>query len=406
MSGVEISGCTAETFGGAIYYTTNAIVQGTLTNVAISNCDAATGDGGGVYVEAGHFTVRGGSIEGCTAQNGGAVYTSADTFAVTTDSGGNGTRIANCTATSASTVKGGAIYVTSGTATLFGASIAECATTYTGTASSDSYSRGGAVYNDGGTIEINDTTISACTTFSSRSNGYGGAIYNTNGSLELNNCILIGAGTSTSPDANSGGAVYNSRGGTVSITGGSFSGFYVSGDGGAIGSSGSAVSLEIDGATISGCTADAGGGIYATVGTVTITGVEISGCTAGSGGGGGIFIFSNDVSLTMTGGSISGCTATAGGSGIFADWSSTFTWNSGSIAGNTGTGGDSCQLHIDGSTLDASGNSGVTFTESSAVADLCLGSYTFLGSVFSSVLKKPDGTTDDSGGGTRYYSYN
>lgn len=88
----------------------------------------------------------------------------------------------------------------------------------------------------------------------------------------------------------------------------------------------------MDGGTISGCEADAGGGLYAEKSsTVNINNGTISGCTAGAGGG--LYVVGS--TLNIKGGTISECfvSDTGKGGGLFAD-QSTLTISGGTIKGN------------------------------------------------------------------------
>ena len=85
----------------------------------------------------------------------------------------------------------------------------------------------------------------------------------------------------------------------------------------------------MDGGTISGCTADKGGGLYADNSIVTINNGTISGCKARMGAGGGLYA-TNQSTITINNGTISGCEAGAGG-GLYAD-NSIVTINNGTIS--------------------------------------------------------------------------
>ena len=86
----------------------------------------------------------------------------------------------------------------------------------------------------------------------------------------------------------------------------------------------------MDGGTISGCTADKGGGLYADNSIVTINNGTISGCKARMGAGGGLYA-TNQSTITIKDGTISGCEAGAGG-GLYVD-GSTVTISGGTISG-------------------------------------------------------------------------
>ncbi len=106
----------------------------------------------------------------------------------------------------------------------------------------------------------------------------------------------------------------------------------------------------MDGGTISGCEADAGGGLYADNSTVTINSGTISKCTAQADNGGGLY--ADNSTVTISGGTISGCKGVWGG-GLYAENSSTIEISGGTISGCTvGAGGG---LFVDSSTVRISG---------------------------------------------------
>ena len=134
----------------------------------------------------------------------------------------------------------------------------------------------------------------------------------------------------------------------------------------------------MDGGTISGCEADAGGGLYADNSTVTINNGTISECTAAIKEGGGLYatngstininsgtiskctaqadngggLYADNSTVTISGGTISGCKGVLGG-GLYAEKSSTVNINNGTISGCTaGAGGG---LYVVGSTLNIKG---------------------------------------------------
>ena len=103
----------------------------------------------------------------------------------------------------------------------------------------------------------------------------------------------------------------------------------------------------MDGGTISGCTADKGGGLYADNSIVTINNGTISGCKARMGTGGGLYA-TNQSTININRGTISGCEAGTGG-GLYATNQSTININRGTISGcEAGTGGG---LYADKSTV-------------------------------------------------------
>ena len=92
----------------------------------------------------------------------------------------------------------------------------------------------------------------------------------------------------------------------------------------------------MEGGTISGCSAYAGGGLYATNSSkITIKKGTISGCKAVNGYGGGLYA-ENYSTVTIEGGTISGCCTTSDigmGGGLYA-YSSTITISGGTIENN------------------------------------------------------------------------
>ena len=106
----------------------------------------------------------------------------------------------------------------------------------------------------------------------------------------------------------------------------------------------------MDGGTISGCTADKGGGLYADNSIVTINNGTISGCKARMGAGGGLYA-TNQSTITIKDGTISGCEAGAGG-GLYVD-GSTVTISGGTISGCEGRWGGG--LYVEGSTVTIKG---------------------------------------------------
>ena len=110
----------------------------------------------------------------------------------------------------------------------------------------------------------------------------------------------------------------------------------------------------MSGGTISGCTANEGGGLYATnQSTITISGGTISGCKAPSSDkGNGSGLYANKSTINISGGTISGCEGRWGG-GLYAENSSTIEISGGTISGcKVGAGGG---LFVDSSTIRISG---------------------------------------------------
>ena len=127
---------------GAVYVAANSKFN--MTGGAIQGCLVRQGNGGGVYVNGGQFTMNGGSITDCTADGfGGGVYVLAGTFKL------DGGSITNCTAGG-----GGGVFVymkgsTRGIFEMTGGSIADCTAKY----GSALYLYNGIMYADGGTVD-------------------------------------------------------------------------------------------------------------------------------------------------------------------------------------------------------------------------------------------------------------
>ena len=155
----------------------------------------------------------------------------------------------------------------------------------------------------------------------------------------------------------------------------------------------------MDGGTISGCEADAGGGLYADNSTVTINNGTISECTAAIKEGGGLYA-TNGSTININSGTISKCTAQAdNGGGLYAD-NSTVTISGGTISGCEGVWGgglyaeNSSTIEISGGTISGCtvGAGGGLFVDSSTVR--------ISGGIISKCI------TSDTGNGGGLYAYN
>ena len=208
----------------------------------------------------------------------------------------------------------------------------------------------------GGVIENCSRAVMADsgTTF----NMYGGEIRNREGSRGsgvhvFEATFVMSGGTISGCTANEGGGLYAKNQSTITIEGGTISGCEA-GVGGGLYVDGSAVTIS--GGTISGCEAaiNEGGGLYATnQSTITISGGTISGCKAPSSDkGNGSGLYANKSTINISGGTISGCEGRWGG-GLYAENSSTIEISGGTISGcKVGAGGG---LFVDSSTIRISG---------------------------------------------------
>ena len=217
----------------------------------------------------------------------------------------------------------------------------------------------------GGVIENCSRAVMADsgTTF----NMYGGEIRNCGGGRGSGNgggvrvyeaTFVMSDGTISGCSADMGGGLCAEKSSTVTISGGTISGCTAlspdKGNGGGLYVEGS--TLTIERGTISGCTArNNGGGLYATnsstnSSTVTISGGTISGCSAREGGG----LYADNSAIEISGGVISGCKEIGAGGGLYADHSTVTINNNGTISGCTAIG-DGGGLYADNSTINISG---------------------------------------------------
>ena len=166
--------------------------------------------------------------------------------------------------------------------------------------------------------------------------------------------FVMSGGTISECSADNGGGLCAENSSTVTITGGTISGCKAPlGNGGGLYADNSTITISdgtISGSTISGCSAGAGGGLYATNSSeITISGGTISGCTADTGGG---LYATNSSKITINKGTISGCTGELG-CGLYATNSSEITISGGTISGCTGLRGGG--LYADNSTVTITG---------------------------------------------------
>lgn len=165
--------------------------------------------------------------------------------------------------------------------------------------------------------------------------------------------FIMDGGTISGCTADKGGGLYADNS-AVTINKGTISECSADKGGGLYAKNSSTVTIS--GGTISGCEAaiNEGGGLYATnQSTITISGGTISGCKAPSSDkGNGSGLYANKSTITISGGTISGCEGRWGG-GLYAENSSTIEISGGTISGcKVGAGGG---LFVDSSTIRISG---------------------------------------------------
>ena len=297
-------------YGGVIENCSRAVMadSGTTFNMyggEIRNREGSRGSG--VHVFEATFVMSGGTISGCTANEGGGLY--ATNQSTITISGGT---ISGCSAGA-----GGGLYATnSSTITINNGTISGCKA---------SLGAGGGLYaKNKSTITINNGTISGCEA------GVGGGLY-VDGSA-----VTISGGTISGCEAaiNEGGGLYATNQSTITISGGTISGCKApsSDKGNGSGLYANKSTINISGGTISGCEGRWGGGLYAeNSSTIEISGGTISGCKVGAGGG----LFVDSSTIRISGGIISECfvSDTGKGGGLYAE-NSTLTISGGTIKGN------------------------------------------------------------------------
>lgn len=262
----------------------------------ITNSKTAAPWAGGVNVN-GSFTLAGGTIYKCSANNGGGVQIQQNSKMIMT-----GGTIKDCTAVAAESSfyfgKGGGVQNKGGTFEMRGGTIENCTAEC-----SDSLYGGGGVYNDSSSsFVLQGGTIKNCS-----------ATRNGGGVNSFGNFSMSG-GTISNCRANSGGGVYNYNSGTFKMNGGTIdncdaeSTDTVLGCGGGVDNDGA---FEMTGSTIKNCSADIRGGGVSNRGTFTMADIDttvatIDNCSAGDGGG----VYNGDnSSFKMNGGIIKNCSA-------------------------------------------------------------------------------------------------
>ncbi len=273
--------------------------------------------GGAINATAGNITVSG-TIQNCSAAEGGAIYHSGNGTITLNGTGA----IQNNTATSGN---GGAIWLAGGMVKVSGTSKI--------TGNKAESGNGGAVYADG-IVEIEIDQGGAITGNTAKE---GGAIYaNATATIsisETENVTVKPAVTGNTATTGNGGAIYV-NGGSVSVSGGSISGNKAeNGQGGAVYSSNASITVSGTAEVNNNNTAKEGGAVYTVSGPVTISGGSVDSNTASTGSGGAVYAGSGNV--LMSGGSLSGNTSTAGSGGAVYAGSGNVSVSGGSLSNNT-----------------------------------------------------------------------
>ena len=193
--GGTFSGNSAVTGGGGAISTANAAV--TVSGGTISG--NMSGRGGAVFVQSGGFTVSGGTIQSNTATvEGGAIYAYGGVTTITVSGGTIASNKANAS--------GGAIFVSKNVSNAV-VSVSNA------TISNNEAKNGGVVFFEKmGTLTFNNATVQS----NKAKDGFGGVAYTRKGT------ISVTGGEFTGNSAVSGGVFYATAGGTLTINSGTF----------------------------------------------------------------------------------------------------------------------------------------------------------------------------------------
>ena len=204
LTNATLTGNTATFIGGALCISSSSSSEMTGGKI-ISNTCSGSGDGGGVYIHAGTFTLKSGaSIESNTADYGGGAYV-----------GQNGTLIINGGSIKLNKARrGGGVYVSGnstkrGTLRMIQGDISdngagESGTSYTGT--------GGGVYNNGvfemtgGEIKDNKAET-------------GGGVYFSEGTFKMSDSAVVTPATGSEANSKGKNDVYLTSGQAITVSG-------------------------------------------------------------------------------------------------------------------------------------------------------------------------------------------
>jgi hypothetical protein len=343
---------TSDALGGGILNNGGDV---TLDHVVVQNNVARGGDvaslgvsghnanGGGIYSTGGALTLAGATLANNQASGGrggdyggdGGLAAGGGLYAT-----GGSLDISDSMVTSnrGTGGRGGDGYLTYGYTT-FGGTYRY----YTGGGRGGS-ATGGGLYVNGSSLTIASSAIATNQATGGKlglggsSDGVGeaGGLYNL-GTLTVSDSTLSGN------SANLGGGIFNDHG-TLTVSNSTLSG-NSAGSGGGIYNWGT---LTVSDSTLSGNTGVYGGGIYNNSGRLTVSNSTLSGNSAGDGGG-----IYNTGTLTVTGSTLSGNSAGDGG-GIYNEGNmATLTLSSSTLSGNSARSGGG-GIFINGGTMTVS----------------------------------------------------
>ena len=339
----NFTGCqsqdTGDKFGGGAIWTSmkNVVIE----DSSFTNCEAVAQAGAVFHYVGGNYnattTIAGCTFEGCQSKAAGSLESGAKTVTIT------GCAFRNSKATERN---GGAVNVYA----LDNANPAvstECSVRLENCIFENCYCVVGNNGNgNGGALRstaVNNEVINCSFTNATGIQGGAIAISNSNAnSATFTNCRMENC-TAT----NQGGSIYCTAK-TLTINGvNSITNCKATNEGGGIyhGRNVNGSSLSIEGLTIDNCssTGKAGGGVYSTAQTSTLTNVTVRGCTTPKEGGGLCFVPGSNsgspCSVTVTDSTISGNSAAGNGGGVYYDKSTgTLAFADSIVSGNSSGG--------------------------------------------------------------------
>jgi uncharacterized repeat protein (TIGR02543 family) len=321
--------------GGTFVMNNNVTITSFNNNTTTTTTTNA--HGGGVQVQIGKFDLKGGTIQNCSANNGGGVYITGNNCTFTMN--GNAIIQGNSAANN-----GGGVYVSGGTFTMNGGQIGKFGTPNIAKGTDSNANGGGGVYVGGGIFYLNEGVIGGVGEDCNTAETNGGGVYvATNGTLNLGNDGIIKGNTA------------NKFGGGIYFTGTNFTM-----DCGTIGADGSPnIAKGID-------STGGGGGVYFTTGTSNQTNYKnfiINGGTISYNKsnicGGGVCVYYSK--FTMNGGSIQNNNGGTAGGGVYTlDVNFSIDDDTALIKSNTAKNGGGIYFFVS----DNSNSNGITFTMS------------------------------------------
>ena len=337
--------------------------EGTLSITDSDFTDNSAESGGGAIGNSGMLIISDSNFTDNSSDGGGAIYSIERTLSITDSTftgnwakiGGvilnyEDTLIIGGTFTSNSAeLSGGAIYNSEGDL-----EITDTAFSKNSAKENEPEDGGGAIFNNLGTVDIGESILA------DNSAIRGGAIYNNEGTLTIGNSDINGN------SANFGGGIRNTNG-TLTLHNSNLKNNSViklqdvdeSGLGGAIHSYGEAAALNVSGSTLSGNSAEHGGGaILVRLGQIDIRNSNLSN-NKSSVGGGGALAFSDGSVIVSNSTLIGNSAEAAGGIAIFGGTATlthlTLAKNSASLAGAGITIDDQATVNLRNSIIALSG---------------------------------------------------